>query len=140
MAGRKITGFIKKLLNRWKKAGPIEEANMIPRRFTWEEIVEAMYEKELSLFILHEVVQTVYSKDKAKRYVILKSNKGFYSYVLQEIVLHEEDEWGVRGSEDNLAPAMWEGDWQAKRYSFFENTEELMKEMKAEPEYGMYFE
>ena len=63
-----------------KKAYPIEE------------IVEALYDKQLS-FTDYEIIKVIYNSDKTKRFIILKSTNGFYKYTYEEICFLDEREF-----------------------------------------------
>lgn len=124
--------FFKRLFQKGKPKG-------IPPIPPWSEIVKTMYDKSLDAFA-DEVVRVVYSADKTMRYVILKDEKGLFTYQLEAIYQFDEDEWKYIFSDNNALPAMWEPFRGVVGKSFFENEEELQKEMKEEPEYKRYFE
>ena len=111
----------------------------IPPMPPWESVVEIMYDKQLDSF-LDEVVKVIYSKDKTKRYVIIKSKKGFLSYGSEEIYAFDEDEWQFIGKEKDALPGYWCPLMGSGVKSIFEREEELMKELICEPEYKCYFE
>lgn len=104
----------------------------------WEAVVEMMYDKHLDGYA-DEVVQVIYSKDKSKRYVILKDDKGFFTYQLEAIYQYDWDEWKYVASNNDILPAMWEPFHGIVGKSLFENTIELLQELKTEPEYQQYF-
>ncbi len=106
---------------------------------TRETIVEIMYDKHLDAFA-DEVVMMIYSKDHSMRYVVLKDERNFFTYQLEAIYQYDEDEWKCICLHDNALPAMWETFRKAVEKSVFENTDELLKEIKAEQEYKLYFE
>lgn len=110
----------------------------IPPIPSWEKIVEMMYDKGLDSFT-DEVVKVVYSKDCSLRYVVTKNEKGLFTYLLEAIYKFDEDEWKYIYSNDNTLPAMWEPLKCISGKSFFENIEELLKEMKEEPKYKQHF-
>jgi hypothetical protein len=110
----------------------------IPPMPSWERVVVMMYDRQLEGYA-QELVQVIYSKDKSKRYVILKDEKGFFTYQLEAIYPYDPDEWQYRASDQTALPAMWEPFHAIAGKSIFENTEELLIEMKAEPEYQRYF-
>lgn len=106
----------------------------------WAEIVEMMYDKQLDVFA-DEVVRVVYSADKTMRYVVLKNERGLFTYRLETICQYDEDEWKYICSHNDALPAIWvEPIDAATSISFFEREEELLREMKEEPEYKQYFE
>ena len=118
------------------KKKPVVE---IPPRPSWETVVEMMYDKHLDAFS-DEVVKVIYSKDRSMRYVVLKDKKGFFTYQLEAIYQYDEDEWKYICLHDNALPAMWEPFRGIAGKSFFENIDELLKELNAEPEYKSYFQ
>ena len=110
----------------------------IPPRPSWETVVKMMYDKHLDAFS-DEVVKVIYSKDRSMRYVVLKDEKEFFTYQLEAIYQYDEDEWKYICSHDNALPAMWEPFRGIVGKSVFENIDELLNELKAEPEYKQYF-
>lgn len=124
--------FFKRL---FQKKKPKEVPAMPPRA----EIVEMMYDKCLDAFA-DEVVSVVYSIDKTMRYVVLKDEKELFTYQLETIYQFDEDEWKYICTHNDALPAMWEPFRDIVEKSFFENEEELLKEMKEEPEYKLNFE
>ena len=116
-----------------------EKPKEIPAMPPWSEIVEMMKDKHLDAFA-DEVVRVVYSADKTMRYVVLKDEKGLFTYQLEAIFQYDEDDWKYFYSDKDALPAMWEPISGIAWKSVFENEEELLKEMKEEPEYKQYFE
>ncbi|MDY3760132.1 MAG: hypothetical protein SOZ93_02230 [Eubacteriales bacterium] len=116
-----------------------EKPKEVPVMPPWPEIVEMMYDKYLDSFA-DKVVSVVYSIDKTMRYVVLKDEKGLFTYQLETIHQFDEDEWKYICSHNDALPAMWAPFRDFVGYSLFENEEELLKEMKEEPEYKQYFE
>ena len=110
----------------------------IPQMPSWESIVEMMRDKHLDAFT-DEVVDVIYSKDSSMRYVILREENGLFTYQLEAIYQYDEDEWKYICSHDNALPAMWEPFRGIVGKSVFENKNELLKELKVEPEYKQYF-
>ncbi len=109
----------------------------VPPIPSWGEIVDRMYGQGLDAFS-DEVYGVIYSCDRAMRYVILKDEKGFYSYCLEAIYQFDEDEWRyVCESKD--VPAMWEPHPEVKSSSLFDTKESALREMRAEPYYKNYF-
>lgn len=105
---------------------------------SWESIVEMMRDKHLEAFA-DEVVDVIYSQDCSMRYVILKDENGLFTYQLEVIYQYDEDEWKYICSHDDALPAMWEPFRGIVGKSVFENTKDLLKELKSEPEYKQYF-
>ncbi len=104
----------------------------------WDEIVEMMYDAQLDAYD-NEVVRVIYSADRTMRYVILQDEKGFYTYHLEAIYPFDEDEWKYIFSGNSALPAMWEPFHNIWGLSIFSDEQELLREMKAEPEYKRYF-
>lgn len=105
----------------------------------WETIVKTMHDKGLDAFS-DEVVKVIYSKNMSMRYVILKDESGIFTYQLEKIYQFDDQEWSYICSYDNAPAATWVPFEGVFRTSFFSNTEDLMREIKAEPEYKQYFE
>lgn len=120
---------LRKLFKKEKPAPPMPP---------WETVVELMYDKQLDVF-QDEAVTVIYSKDKTMRYIVLKDEKGLFTYQLEAIYQYDEEEWKYTFSEDHDLPAMWEPFSGIAGRSFFETEEELLKEMKTELEYKRYF-
>ena len=72
---------------------------------------------------------------KSKEY----RRKGFYTYQLEAIYPYDPQEWQYIGSDKNALPAMWEPLHAMTGKSIFQSEEELLNEMKTEPEYQHYF-
>lgn len=117
------------------KKKPRTELSPMP---PWETVIEMMYDKHLDAFA-DEVVDVIYSKNRSMRYVILKNDNQLLTYQLEAIYQYDEDEWGYIGFRENALPAMWEPFRGIVGKSVFESMEELIKEMKSEPEYKRYF-
>ena len=92
---------MKKLFRKFRK-----EKRIVPPMPEWNEIVEMLYDKNLD-FLDSTVEKVIYSKDKSKRYVVLKSDKDFFTYRLEKIYQLDEEEWSYRCSSD-LTPAFWQ--------------------------------
>jgi len=115
-----------------------EHDRLLMERPDWETIVETMYDKELDAFE-DEVVKVIYSKDKTKRYVILKEESGILTWQLEYIYLFDDDEWNYICNQENAFCAMWEPYYTEWGVSHFEREEELLKELSYEPEYKQFF-
>ena len=104
-----------------------------------EEIVEALYDQDLDGFA-HEVVEVLYSKDRSKRYIILKSKSGFYTYLLEGVCTWDKDEWANLSSHENVASGWWEESLHRDtQKSYFGSLEELKAELYAEFDYQQHF-
>ncbi len=110
----------------------VKDKQVISKMPEWNEIVEMLYDKNLDYFD-DEVVKVIYSKDKAMRYIVLKSDTGFFSYRLEKIYQLHEEEGSYRCSFD-LTPAFWQ-DVDNGSKSIFSNLEDALKELKQEAEY-----
>ena len=126
-------------MNFFKRLFQKEKPKEFPAMPPWVEIVKMMYDKFLDAFV-DEVVRVVYSTDNTMRYVVLKDEKGLFTYQLEAIYQFDADEWKYICSNNVALPAMWEPFRGFAGKSFFENEEELLKEMEEEPEYKQYFE
>ena len=104
---------------------------------SWEEIVPMMFNQGLDGWT-DETVQVIYNPEHTKRFVILKSEHGYYKYVYQILHQFDEEEWLYTGSQPGALPAMWEpvGDSQV---SIFSGIEETLEVIKALPEYKLHF-
>ena len=114
------------------------DAKPIPPMPSWDNIVELLFDKSLDSFC-DEVINVFYSKDKSMRYVVLKDEKGIFTYHLEEIYQFDEDEWKYICDNDDALPAMWETHLGSCGFSCFANEEDLMKDLKSQPEYKQYF-
>ena len=121
---------VKRLFRKLRK-----EKRIVPPMPEWDEIVEMLYDKNLD-FLDSTVEKVIYSKDKSKRYVVLKSDKGFFSYRLEKIYQLDEEEWSYRCSFD-LTPAFWH-DVDNGSKSIFLNLEDALKELEQEAEYKFF--
>ena len=104
----------------------------------WETVIEMMHDQQLN-FIANEVMEVIYSTDRTMRYVILKDERGFFTYQFEVLRQFDEDEWIYIGFRDNALPATWDSFGGIKRISLFDTIEALKKELQAEPEYNQYF-
>ena len=121
---------VKRLFRKFRK-----EKRIVPPMPEWNEIVEMLYDKNLD-FLDSTVEKVIYSKDKSKRYVVLKSDKGFFTYRLEKIYQLDEDEWSYRCSFD-LTPAFWQ-DVDNGSKSIFSTLEDALRELKQEAEYKFF--
>ena len=104
------------------------------------EIVKTLYDKQLS-FTDYEVVEVIYSSDKTKRFIILKSTNGFYKYTYEEICVFDELDWNDHYCYiENIKPGWWEPKDSSFAYSFFGTENEAIISLKSEPIYRQYFE
>ena len=125
---------LKKLFNKNRQL----EIEPVPPMPSWDIIVELLYDKNLDSFC-DEVINVLYSKDNSMRYVVLKDEKDIFTYQLEAIYQFDEDEWKYICSNDDALPAMWEPYLGICGSSLFANEEDLMKDLKSQPEYKQYF-
>lgn len=104
---------------------------------SWEEIVPMMFNQGLDGWT-EEIVQVIYNPEHIKRFVILKSEHGYYTYVYEILHQFDEEEWMNIENQPGALPAMWEpvGDSHA---SLFSGIEEALEAVKALPEYKLHF-
>ena len=121
---------VKRLFRKFRK-----EKRIFPPMPEWNEIVEMLYDKNLD-FLDSTVEKVIYSKDKSKRYVVLKSDKGFFTYRLEKIYQLDEEEWSYRCSFD-LTPAFWQNVDDGSK-SIFSTLEDALNELKQEAEYKFF--
>jgi len=107
----------------------------IPSMPKWEDIVKIMYDKELDR---SDIENVIYSKDNSMRYLILRKSNKLMTFMLEALYPFDEDEWKYLSRNKNVLPAMWF--FKKGNDSFFETKEELLNELKNEPEYKTYFE
>ena len=119
-------------INKKKKSKPI------PTMPPWNEIVELMHDKNLDLFC-DEIINVIYSKDNTMRYVILKNKKGLLRYKLEVLHQFDEEAWQYLCMDNDVLPAMWESHYDKSGVSLFVNEEELMKDLKSQSEYKIYY-
>ena len=105
----------------------------------WEEVGEELYDKDLDSFP-HDVIEVLYSRDRSERYVLLKSQAGFFTYLFQRICTWDKDEWANLSSHENIAPGWWEEPLHRDtQKSYFGSLEELKAELYAEVDYQQHF-
>ena len=126
--------WLKRLFNKNRQL----KIEPVPPMPSWEKIVELLYDKNLDSYC-DEVINVLYSKDNSMRYVVLKDEKGIFTFQLEAIYQFDEDEWKYICSNDDALPAMWEPYLGNCGSSLFSNEKDLMKQIKFEPEYKQYF-
>ena len=103
------------------------------------EIVEMMFDKGLSFSEDLQVMKVIYSEEKTKRFIILKSINGYYKYTYEELCVCDEEEWMYICNMEDAAPAWWEPKDRSFAYSFFGAESEAMSALLQEPEYKQFF-
>ena len=132
--GGDVVKWLKILFNKNRET----DIKPMPPMPSWDKIVQLLYDKNLDSFC-NEVINVLYSKDNSMRFVILKDEKGIFTYHLEEIYQFDEDEWKHICSNDDALPAMWEAYLGNIGGSLFANEEDLMNDLKSQPEYKQYF-
>ena len=107
----------------------------------YDEIVKSLYDKELDRSDSYKICRVIYCNDKSKRFIILKSNKGFFKYTYEEVCVFDELDWTSHfGCIENINPGWWEPKDRSFAYSFFETEEGTLEALKRETEYKQFFE
>lgn len=80
------------------------------------------------------VVDVLFSEDKTRRCIITKASDGILSYSFEKLEAYDEEElcWLEKGA----FPAYW---YPYNGSGIFNDMDILMRELKAEPEYKIYF-
>ena len=107
----------------------------------YDEIVKSLYDKELVYSDELKICKVIYNKDNSKRFVILKSKKGFFKYTYEEIYVIDELDWVSHFAYiENIKPGWWEPKDRSFAYSFFGTEQETLEALKRETEYKQFFE
>lgn len=106
----------------------------------FSEIIEIMYNKELSFSEDLQVIRVIYNEEKTKRFILLKNVKGYYKYTYEELCVCDEEEWMYICNLENALPAYWESKDRSFAYSFFGAEEEALAMLKQESSYKQFFE
>lgn len=115
-----------------------KHVNVIPIP-PFSEIVETMYDKSLSFSEEMQVIRVIYNDEKTKRFIILKSIKGYYKYTYEELSVCDEEEWKYICNQENAFPAWWNTMDCSFAYSFFGTENEALKMLMQEGEYKHFF-
>ncbi len=128
---------MKLLNNLFKRKKRIDPIPMPP----YDEIVKSLYGRQLVYSDELKICKVIYNKDNSKRFVVLKSNKGFFKYTYEEICVFNELDWtSYYCYIENIEPGWWESKDSSFAYSFFGTEKEAVIAMKTEPIYKRYFE
>ena len=103
----------------------------------WNEVVELLHDKNL-VFPGSSVEIVIYSEDKSRRCIVLKSDNGFYTYRFEQIYQYTEEEWIYFGNDSDAVPGFWT-DVESRNTSIFSSLEETVKELEHEGAYKTYF-
>lgn len=109
---------------------------------SFDEIVDMMFDKELSFSADLQVIRVLYNEDRTKRFVLLRSAKGFYKYTYETLCVCDEEEWQYicKCNMEAPCPAHWGPRGRFPSSSFFGTEEEAMSELVRESVYKQYFE
>ena len=88
-----------------------------------EAIIELMFNEPIK----EKYEKVFYSPDKVKRLIVLKNNIGSYSYHVEKLTILEGEEIYWCGNH-----AFWEPIFGGGGVSFYENTDDLLKDINAE--------
>ena len=102
----------------------------------WNKLVEMLYDRNLDFTDL-TVEKVIYSKDKSKRYVVLKNDKGFFTYHFEKIYQYDEEEWYYLGSPDSM-PGYWQEANNGSK-SVFSSRQDAVKGLEQEHEYKLFW-
>ncbi len=97
-----------------------------------------MKDRGLDCF-LDEVAEVRYSADGTRRYVLLKNEKGHYSYLAQEILPFDEEEWRYIYENESSLPAMWSTPLGHGNASLFADRVLAEQALVSEGYYKQYF-
>ena len=103
------------------------------------EIVEMMYDKNLSFSEDLQVVKVIYNEEKTKRFILLKSVNGYYKYTYEELCVFDKEEWVYICNQEDAIPAWWNPKDRSIAYSFFGTEDEALSMLMQEGEYKQYF-
>ncbi len=103
----------------------------------WEETVASMHDQDLDSF--DGVQNSVYSKDGARRFVILLSPDGRYRYEYQELIPYSQEEREFFAQMGRTSGAYWSIDCTKSESPGWPAPEDVLREMQQEKEYKKYF-
>lgn len=129
----KFANMFRALFNKKAKA-----AQSVPPRPPWNEIVEFMRDKGLELEEGEMLIRTLFGENGEMRFVIFKTNRGFFRYRLERLCGRDDDEWAAFSRDKGFLPGMWIP--QTDPASLFETEQLAMNELVNSPEYREYFE
>jgi hypothetical protein len=98
-----------------------------------EDLIRNMRDKDLNFS--GRVVSVLYNKQGDKRFVVLHEEKGYYTYLYQELIADD----AITAYHPERLPAYW-----VERYgegkSLFASVDEALKGLRYEPLYLAYFQ
>ena len=113
---------------------------VIPPMPPFSEIVEMMYDKNLSFSEDLQLVKAIYNQEKTKRFILLKSANGYFKYTYQELCVFDEEEWAYICKQENALPAWWKPMDRLCGNSFFGTEDDALQALMQEGEYKQYFD
>ncbi|MBQ8719467.1 MAG: hypothetical protein IJY65_00340 [Clostridia bacterium] len=96
---------------KWLRSIFKKKKEKAPAMPPYDEIVKALYDKDLDYSDSLKICKVIYSKDKSKRFVVLASDKGFFRYTYEEICVLDKIDWNSYydyGYPGNIKPGWWE--------------------------------
>ena len=128
-----------KIMQALRSLLPLKEVKPSKRpKPSWEETVERLNQKPISCRADAEILRVIYSADREKRIILIKSIHGFYQYSMERIEAFDDEEWKYIAHDPNALPAMW-SDFGRPGHSFFGTEQELWNDLVHTPEYRLYF-
>ncbi len=103
----------------------------------WELTVEAMHDRDLDCF--DGVAEAIYSKDGARRFVLLQGEDGRFRYEYQELTPYtpEEQEFFALMGKDSAA--YWSVDCTRSECPGYQTREDALRQLRQEKEFKKYF-
>lgn len=123
--------LFKKLSKRKKEKDQIGGASVALK--SRDEIVGEMYGKDEDC-VDGKVLKVIYSSDKSKRVIFYLSDKGYVSYIFENLHIFDEEEI-LYFSRVNY----WDLSGSGRNKSLYATLEEAMKQVIYEPEFKAYF-
>lgn len=124
--------LFKKLFCR-KKSGKGSKPVPLP---PWEQTVEKM--RGVFPSYDSEILKAVYSLNGDRRFIVLKSEQGCITYLLEQLIQYDEDEYNYfLMTDSDASPADWQCVSRGK--SLFDTEAEALRQMESEPQYRAYF-
>lgn len=114
-----------------KQKTPADTSPAIP---SWEEAVRLMQGRQLNY--VDEVARVIPSRDLSRRFVLLRSDKGFCK-VCYETLVPYDDEGSSFGTYEH--PAVYWLDEGIGPVSLYADEETALRELESNPEYIKYF-
>lgn len=144
--GRNIIGrhperYSKRTIDKYfneKKAKVSDERMAELWQMPWEELVNAMYDRDIDK-LNGKPVMLVYNKERDRRFAVLKDKK-CYSYVFQRLCKNEKDDWFSINAVEGEFPAAWECANEQGQHDSYKSAEEALQALKEEEEYYKFYQ